>query len=85
MQEFRRESFESIHSGDQKQDERTALRSKSLVAVDANSIILDQVLFEDHEFSIDLYEKNFEARYLFMFSGYRLLFYLLIFNWNVTG
>jgi hypothetical protein len=48
--------------------------------VDANIGVSEQVLFEDHEFSIDLYEKNFEARYLFMFSGYGLLFYLLIFN-----
>jgi hypothetical protein len=72
--------FESIHSGDQKQDERRALRLKSLAAMDANIHVLDQVLFKCHEFSIDLYEKNFEARYISMFSGYRLLFYLLIFN-----
>jgi hypothetical protein len=72
--------FESIHFGDQKQDERTALRLKSLVATDANIRILDQVLFKYHEFWIDLCDKNFEARYLFVFSGYRLLFSLLIFN-----
>jgi hypothetical protein len=34
--------FKSIHSGDQKQDERTVLRLDSLVAMDANIRTLDQ-------------------------------------------
>jgi hypothetical protein len=46
--------------------------------MNANICLLHQVLFKYHEFSIDLYERNFEARYLLVFSGYRLLFYLLI-------